>query len=172
VYLRLKTTELNNNFLYSEVLVFNGRSIFSRSQCFLMNASAVQWSEWSSGRSSWLQIQRSGFNSRRYQIFREVVGTIEELLEKKKGSGFGLEYREYGSRDPLRWTRGTVYRKVGSNFADKRRSLGRYSWLADLGHRVYFSFNASSYVLRNASSTAELSAKMVSKQNRSGLCVY
>jgi hypothetical protein len=24
---------------------------------------------WSSGQSSWLQIQRSGFNSRRYQIF-------------------------------------------------------------------------------------------------------
>jgi hypothetical protein len=29
---------------------------------------------WSSGQSSWLQIQRSGFDSRRYQIFREVVG--------------------------------------------------------------------------------------------------
>jgi hypothetical protein len=29
---------------------------------------------WSSGRSSWLQTQRSGFDSRLYQIFREVVG--------------------------------------------------------------------------------------------------
>jgi hypothetical protein len=29
---------------------------------------------WSSGQSSWLQIQRSGFDSRRYQIFWEVVG--------------------------------------------------------------------------------------------------
>jgi hypothetical protein len=29
---------------------------------------------WSSGQSSWLQIQRSGFHSRRYQIFPEVVG--------------------------------------------------------------------------------------------------
>jgi hypothetical protein len=28
---------------------------------------------WSSGQSSWLQIQRSGFDSRRYQIFWEVV---------------------------------------------------------------------------------------------------
>jgi hypothetical protein len=28
---------------------------------------------WSSGQSSWLQIQRSGFNSRRYEIFWEVV---------------------------------------------------------------------------------------------------
>jgi hypothetical protein len=29
---------------------------------------------WSSGRSSWLQIQRSGFDSRRYQSFWDVVG--------------------------------------------------------------------------------------------------
>jgi hypothetical protein len=29
---------------------------------------------WSSGRSSWLQIQKSGFDSRRYQIIWEVVG--------------------------------------------------------------------------------------------------
>jgi hypothetical protein len=43
--------------------------------------------------SSWLQIQRSGFDSRRYQNFREVVGlergplslvsTTEELLDRK-----------------------------------------------------------------------------------------
>jgi hypothetical protein len=26
---------------------------------------------WSSGQSSWLQIQRSGFDSRRYEIFSE-----------------------------------------------------------------------------------------------------
>jgi hypothetical protein len=42
-----------------------------------------------SGHSSWLQIQRSGFDSQSYKIFREVVGlelgplslvsTIEEL---------------------------------------------------------------------------------------------
>jgi hypothetical protein len=46
---------------------------------------------WSSGQSSWLQIQASGFDSLRYQIFWEVVGlergplslvsTAEELLE-------------------------------------------------------------------------------------------
>jgi hypothetical protein len=45
---------------------------------------------WSSGLSSWLQIPRSGFDSRRYQVFREVVGlernphnlvgTIEKVL--------------------------------------------------------------------------------------------
>jgi hypothetical protein len=33
------------------------------------------WSPlWSSGQSSWLQIQRSGFDSQRYHIFWEVVG--------------------------------------------------------------------------------------------------
>jgi hypothetical protein len=66
---------------------------------------------WSSGQSSWLQIQRPGFDSRRYQIFREVVGlergplslvsTIEELLGRKS-SGSGLEIREYGCGDPSR----------------------------------------------------------------------
>jgi hypothetical protein len=57
---------------------------------------------WSNGQSSWLQIQSSGFDSRGYQIFREVVGlergplsfvsTTEELLGIKS-SDFGLEIR-------------------------------------------------------------------------------
>jgi hypothetical protein len=48
---------------------------------------------WSSDQSSWLQSQRYGFDSRRYEISWEVVGlergplslvsTIEELVEKK-----------------------------------------------------------------------------------------
>jgi hypothetical protein len=87
----------------------------------------------SSGQSSWLQIQRSGFDSHRYQIFWEVVGLewgplslvskIEELFERKN-SGYGLESQEYCRRDPSRWPRGT-------NFADKRRSLGGFSSLSD-----------------------------------------
>jgi hypothetical protein len=61
--------------------------------------------------SSCLQIQKSGFDSRRYQIFWEIVGlergplsllsTNEELLERKS-SGSGLDSREYGRRDPSR----------------------------------------------------------------------
>jgi hypothetical protein len=67
---------------------------------------------WSSGYGSWLQIQRSGFDSRRYQIFWEVVGLergplslmriIEELFQGNSGSG--LENRCL--RDtlyPLKW---------------------------------------------------------------------
>jgi hypothetical protein len=63
---------------------------------------------WSSGQSSWLQIQGSVFDSQHYQISREVVGlergplslvsTTEELLARKS-SGSGLENREYGRRD-------------------------------------------------------------------------
>jgi hypothetical protein len=55
---------------------------------------------WSTGQSSLLQIQKSGFDSRRYQIFWEVVdlergplslvSTIEELLGRESSSS-GLE---------------------------------------------------------------------------------
>jgi hypothetical protein len=65
---------------------------------------------WSSGQSSWLPIQRSGFDSLLYQIFRVVVGlqrgplslvsTIEELLERKS-SCCCLENRDYDRRDSL-----------------------------------------------------------------------
>jgi hypothetical protein len=58
---------------------------------------------WSGGQSSWLLIQRSGFDSQRYQISWEEVGlergplslvsTTEEILERKS-SGSGLENRE------------------------------------------------------------------------------
>jgi hypothetical protein len=36
------------------------------------------------------------------------VSTIEELLGRKI-SGFGLEIREYGRRDPSRWLRSSLY---------------------------------------------------------------
>jgi hypothetical protein len=73
---------------------------------------------WSSGQSSWLQIQRSRFDSQRYQIFWEAVGlelgplslvsTIEELLGRNS-SGSRLESREYDCKDMSLWPRGTLY---------------------------------------------------------------
>jgi hypothetical protein len=72
----------------------------------------------SSGQSSWLQIQRSGFDFRRYQIFWKVVvlergplslvNTNETLLERKI-RGSSLESREYSRRDPSRWSSSTLY---------------------------------------------------------------
>jgi hypothetical protein len=75
---------------------------------------SIQWPPlWSSGQSSWLQIQKSAFNSWRYQIFWEVVGlergplslvsTIKELLERNS-SGSGLEIREYGRKGSVTLT--------------------------------------------------------------------
>jgi hypothetical protein len=70
------------------------------------------------GQSSWLQVRRPGFYSRRYQIFWEVMGlergplslvSATEELRGRKSSGSGLQNREYGRRDPSRWPRGTLY---------------------------------------------------------------
>jgi hypothetical protein len=108
---------------------------------------------WSIGQGSWLQIQRSRFDSRHYQIFWEVVGlergplslvSTIELLLKRKGSSSGLEIQEYGHRDPSRWPCGTpllYLQKLALTSPTKRQSLGQYSLLANSGQGVFlFSF--------------------------------
>jgi hypothetical protein len=78
-----------------------------------------------------------GFDSRRYQIFWEVMGlergplslvsTIEKLL-RKNSSGSGLENQEYGRRDPLRWSRDTLYpqKLAPTSLASGGRSVGMF----------------------------------------------
>jgi hypothetical protein len=79
---------------------------------------------WFSGQSSWVQIQRSAFYSRRYL---------------KKSSCSGLENRNYNRRGSNALTTDApLSEKFGTNFVDKRRSLGRYISFVNSGHVVWF----------------------------------
>jgi hypothetical protein len=103
--------------------------------CFHPNTLNARPPLWSSDQSSWLQIQRSGFDSRRYQIFWIVVGlergplslvsTIEELLGRKS-SGSSLENRDYVRRDPWRFLPDTLYSQTLALISPTRggRSVG------------------------------------------------
>jgi hypothetical protein len=103
------------------LLLFSSQSIAPNTiihKTAILYAVVQEWPPlWSSGQSSWLQIQRTGVHSRHYQKKKvmglergplSLVSTTEELLERKSG-GSGLENREYGRRDTSCWPRGTLY---------------------------------------------------------------
>jgi hypothetical protein len=76
-----------------------------------------------------------------------LVSTAEELLGRKI-SGSVLERREYGSRGSIVLiTQHPLSAKVGSNVANKRRSLGRYSSFTDSGHGVNYYYRKPKIVI-------------------------
>jgi hypothetical protein len=73
---------------------------------------------WSRGQSSWLQIQRSGFDFRSYQFFLRSSGSGTGSTQPceynwgatwQKSIGSCLEIREYGLWGSSRWPRITLY---------------------------------------------------------------
>jgi hypothetical protein len=93
---------------------------------------------WSSGQSSWLQIQMSQVRFPALPHFLRSSGSgtgSTQLLEDncgatcKDSSGCGLENRnQRPSGFVALTTRHPLSAKVGTNFADNRQSLGRYAY--------------------------------------------
>jgi hypothetical protein len=76
-----------------------------------------------------------------HKATQTIKGTLQTMnTTQEKGNAIpitGLGIWEYGRGDPLRWPRNTLYPQKLA-LTSPRRSLGRYSSLADYGYGDYF----------------------------------
>jgi hypothetical protein len=112
----------------------------SRQLSHLLTSSTVWWSEFVATDPE----IRVRFQALPDYLRSSGFGTVSTQLCEynwwvtwKKKYRSSLEIREYGYRDLSHWPRGTLCpQKVGTNLADKRRSLGLYSSITDFSSLV------------------------------------
>jgi hypothetical protein len=117
-----------------EEAVFSVSAVTSRSgawwssdMCFLWCVSVPWLYKWQNSFGSGTSQFLVGDSHGKFVVEEEYMKSTCEDLTCDLKTLSGQENRINGRGDPLRWPR----EKIGTNFCDKRRSLGQYSSLAD-----------------------------------------